>query len=228
MNILEFKNVSVNYGDKCVFSNVNLQVEKGSFNYIMGKSGVGKTTLLRLFYNSNISFDGKIVFMDRNLGEISAYEHQKLKQKIGVAFQNFYLLDHLNALDNVTLPLRIEGVDYLEANKRGLDLLEFIGLVECMRLYPYQLSGGEKQRLVIARALIGKPALFLADEPTGNLDDENIVLMMRLFEAINQQGVTIMLATHNKDIVDNFTHEVIAIDNSRVYTGKLLKKLKVI
>ena len=216
-NIIEFKKISIRYPDKILFNNLNLNISKGSFHYIMGKSGAGKTSLLKLLYTFNVPYEGQIYFFDRALSKISKSEHQKLKQRIGIAFQNFYLLDHLNVLDNLTLPLRINNTCATKARSRGLDLLDFIGLSKEIEHFPHQLSGGQKQRLVVARALITKPDLFLADEPTGNLDDENAVLLMRLFEAINAQGVTVMLATHNKDLVATFPHNKIFIDKGRIF-----------
>ena len=209
--IVEFNDVSVSYDTSTVFRNINFDVIEGSFHYVVGESGAGKTTLLRLLYMARVPYSGRIKIFGQNIQALSHDQCQMLKQQIGVVFQNFYLLDHLNALDNVTLPMRIMGVNQAQAEQKAREMLLWLGMQGYEKHYPHQLSGGQQQRVVVARALISKPKLVLADEPTGNLDDKNAIMLMELFEGLHKMGITVLIATHNKDIVAEFPHDQILL-----------------
>ena len=210
MSVIAFEHVALTY-DKThrVFQNVSFELEAGSFHYLMGPSGSGKTSLIRLLYAGNPVYEGAIRIFGRDLREMKSEELPELRQQIGVIFQDFYLLDHLSALDNVALPLRIQGHSWAVARKTAAEVLEWIGLADNLHTFPPTLSGGQRQRVVIARAIINRPRILIADEPTGNLDDENALKLLYLFEELNRQGTTVLFATHNRELMRAFPHDIL-------------------
>jgi cell division transport system ATP-binding protein len=189
-----------------VLQDVTFALPSGSFHFLTGPSGAGKSTLLRLMYLGLRPTRGRVVLFDRDIANTKRYELPALRRRVGVVFQDFRLLDHLSALDNVALPLRVRGVRESEIQKHVPELLGWVGLADQLAATPSTLSGGQKQRVAIARAVIGRPDLLLADEPTGNVDDHIAMRLLYLFEELNKLGTTIVIATHNEGLVHRFAH----------------------
>lgn len=189
-----------------VLQDVSFALPSGSFHFLTGPSGAGKSSLLRLMYLGLRPTRGRITLFDRDIAQTKRYELPALRRRIGVVFQDFRLLDHLSALDNVALPLRVRGVKESEVQKHVPELLGWVGLADLLHAKPPTLSGGQKQRVAIARAVIGRPDLLLADEPTGNVDDHIAMRLLYLFEELNKLGTTIVIATHNEGLVNRFSH----------------------
>lgn len=203
--ILELKNINKEYvqGDLVVpvLKNINFSMEEGDYTAIMGPSGSGKSTLMNLAGCLDTPTSGSIILDSVNLENATEDELSDIRlAKIGFIFQNFQLLPHSTALDNVELPLIYAGVDKKERRKRAEAALERVGLAERISFYPSQLSGGQKQRVAIARAIVNHPAILLADEPTGALDSKSGIQVMKLFQSLNEEGVTILMITHDADI----------------------------
>jgi cell division transport system ATP-binding protein len=214
--IVSFKDVTLSYGTETIFSGANLTLEKGSFHYLTGASGAGKTSLLRLMYMGNFDFSGTIQLFGQSIQVVPHEKRPVMRQKIGVVFQEFNLLDHLTAVENVSLPLRIQGVGLAESRRRAEEMLDWVGLGNYFDAMPPTLSGGQKQRVVIARAVVAGPELLLADEPTGNLDDRNAVRLMALFESLHDSGTTIIFATHNSDLVMEFPYDQLHLEDGHI------------
>jgi cell division transport system ATP-binding protein len=205
--ILGFENVGMRYGlGPEVLSDVSFRLERGSFHFVLGDSGAGKSTLLRLMYLASRPTRGVISLFGRDAARLPRRDLPALRRRIGVVFQDFRLLDHLTALENVALPLRVTGSSEEQAKAHVKELLSWVGLAERMNDPPHTLSGGEQQRVAIARAVINRPSLLLADEPTGNVDDRMAVRLLYLFEELNKLGTTVVIATHNEALVSRFPH----------------------
>jgi len=183
-----------------VLRDVTLDLPAGSFHFLTGPSGAGKTTLLRLMYLAERPTRGLISLFGEDISRLKRRDLADLRRRIGVVFQDFRLLSHLSAFDNVALPLRVAGVSEERVKKNVSELLEWVGLADKMNARPPTLSGGQQQRVAIARAVIARPALLLADEPTGNVDDVMAIRLLRLFEELNRFGTTLILATHNESL----------------------------
>ena len=206
-NIIRFDNVGLRYGlGPEVLQDITFALQSGSFHFLTGPSGAGKSSLLRLMYLGLRPTRGRVVLFDRDIANTKRYELPALRRRVGVVFQDFRLLDHMTALDNVALPLRVRGVRDSEIRKHVPELLSWVGLADQLGAKPSTLSGGQKQRVAIARAVIGRPDLLLADEPTGNVDDHIAMRLMYLFEELNKLGTTIVVATHNESLVRRFAH----------------------
>ncbi len=206
-HIIRFDSVGLRYGlGPEVLQDVTFALPAGSFHFLTGASGAGKSSLLRLMYLGLRPTRGRVVLFDKDIAQTRRYELPALRRRIGVVFQDFRLLDHLSALDNVALPLRVRGVKESEVQKHVPELLGWVGLGDHLNAKPPTLSGGQKQRVAIARAVIGRPDLLLADEPTGNVDDHIAMRLLYLFEELNKLGTTIVIATHNESLVQRFSH----------------------
>ncbi len=199
-----------------VLYDLDLDLAPGTFHFLTGTSGAGKTTLLRLLYLAERPTRGRVFLFDRDIARVPHRELPAIRRRIGVVFQNFRLLDHLSALDNVALPLRVAGADEAEVREHVVDLLHWVGLEEFVNAKPSTLSGGQQQRIAIARAVITRPALLLADEPTGNVDDAIALRLLYLFEELNRLGTTVVIATHNQALIERFGHPTLSIENGRV------------
>ena len=197
------------YDDKVVLDHVNLTLKVGEFAFLQGKSGCGKTTLLKLLYKEVTDFTGSIHIDGISIDELPKYE---LRRKMGIIFQSFQLLERKTVMENVLLAGEVLGKDLHDIQPEAVRLLKRVGLAEQHHHYPHQLSGGEQQRVAIVRALLNRPKLLLADEPTGNLDPETAWDIMNLLNEINARGTTVVMATHAKDIVDKMKKRVIHID----------------
>ena len=218
--MVQFENVGLRYGHGPeILQDVSFALPAGSFHFLTGSSGAGKSSLLRLIYLAQKPQRGRVVLFGRDIDQTRRYQLPALRRRIGVVFQEFRLLDHLSALDNVALPLRVAGATEQDVRKFVPDLLAWVGLAEQLDAKPPTLSGGQKQRVAIARAVIGRPDLLLADEPTGNVDDEIAMRLMYLFEELNKLGTTVVVATHNEHLVSRMPYPRLRLDN-----GKLIRE----
>ncbi len=202
--------------DSVALSDVTLDVPKGEFCFLTGPSGAGKTTFLKLVFREELPSSGQILVGGRNVTAIPAGQIPELRRSIGVVFQDFKLLKRKTILENVAFVLRILSVPAREQKRRAFAALKSVGLHHKMHAYPLQLSGGEQQRVAIARALINEPVLLLADEPTGNLDPEMAQEIMLLFQEVNARGTTVLVATHDKEMIQRMGKRVITLEKGRV------------
>ncbi len=215
--MISFTNVALRYGTGPeILRDLSFALAPGSFHFLTGPSGAGKTSLLRLLYLGNRPTRGQLVMFGKDLHKLSRDELMPLRRQIGVVFQDFRLLDHLSVFDNVALPLRINGAIESEIHSHVSELLRWVGLGDHMNAKPPILSGGQKQRVAIARAVINRPRLLLADEPTGNLDDQIGTRLLYLFDELNRMGTTVLVATHNMQLVEQFGHPQLHLDAGRV------------
>lgn len=196
-----------------VLHDVSFSLPAGSFHFLTGASGAGKSSLMRLMYLAHRPSRGMISLFGRDVSTIPRRELPALRRRIGVVFQDFRLIDHLSALDNVALPLRIAGARESQIRDHVAELLRWVGLDEQIDARPPTLSGGEQQRVAIARAVIGRPQILLADEPTGNVDDEIALRLMRLLEELNKIGTTVVVATHNERLIERFSYPCFHIED---------------
>lgn len=212
--IVELQNVSINYGtDADVLSNIKLTLDKGSFHFLTGKSGAGKTSLLSMMYLALKPSQGTVSVFGTNIGYATRNSRALLRRRIGVVFQDFRLLEHLSAYDNVAAPLRVRGMNESEIEKRVNELLKWVELDKSMHKICATLSGGEKQRVAIARAVINRPDILLADEPTGNVDNDIAEKLMKLFIELNRLGTTVVIATHSMDLINRYNYPRIHLED---------------
>ena len=217
--IVQFDNVGLRYGtDREVLSGVSFTLFPGSFYFITGASGAGKTSLLKLLYLAQRPSRGAIRMFGTDVITMPRQRLPEFRRRLGVVFQDFRLVPHLSAFDNVALPLRIAGADEKELAQQVRDMLGWVGLGDRLDAPPATLSGGEQQRVAIARAVVARPAVLLADEPTGNVDPEMAVKLLRLFAALNRLGTTVMVATHDLHLLQKVPDSLIM----RLDKGRLL------
>jgi len=216
--VIKFEHVGFRYGvGPEVLTDINFRLEPGSFHFLTGPSGAGKTSLMNLMYLGQRPTRGLVTMFGQMINDLEREKLAPLRQRIGVVYQDFRLLDHLSAFDNVALPLRISGQSEKDVKANVNELLDWVGLGDYKRALPLTLSGGQQQRVAIARAVIAKPRLLLADEPTGNLDDEIGMRLMNLFDQLNRMGTTIVIATHNKKIMNEMNHPKMILDAGRLH-----------
>lgn len=218
--IIEMQNVGIRYGQGAeVLSDIKLSLKRGSFHFLTGRSGAGKTSLLSMMYLAQKPSRGIVSVFGKNVNFTNRDSLAMLRRKIGVVFQDFRLLDHLSAFDNVALPLRVCGMDEKEVKKRVTELLQWVELDKHLKAPASTLSGGEKQRVAIARAVINRPELLLADEPTGNVDNDIAAKLMKLFVELNKLGTTVVIATHSEKLISDFAYPCLHLQNKnlRVY-----------
>ena len=216
--IVQFDNVGLRYGtDREVLSDLSFTLFPGSFYFLTGASGAGKTSLLKLLYLAQRPSRGAIRMFGTDAITLPRERLPALRRRLGVVFQDFRLVPHLSAYDNVALPLRVAGISERELTGPVTDMLEWVGLADRMAARPATLSGGEQQRVAIARAVIGRPQLLVADEPTGNVDPEMAVKLLRLFEALNRLGTTVVVATHDVHLLRKVPESLIMrLDKGRL------------
>ena len=217
-SIVQFDNVGLRYGtDREVLSDVSFTLYPGSFYFLTGASGAGKTSLLRLLYLAQRPSRGIIRMFGTDVITVPRARLPAFRRRIGVVFQDFRLVSHLSAFDNVALPLRVSGVPESEIRKPVADMLEWVGLDQRSEARPATLSGGEQQRVAIARAVIARPEILVADEPTGNVDPDMALKLLRLFEALNRLGTTVVVATHDVHLLKKVPDSLIMrLDRGRL------------
>ena len=215
--MIEFTNVGLRYGHGPeILRDLSFHIEPGSFHFLTGPSGSGKTSLLRLLLLSLKPTSGTMRLFGRDVAHLDQDALLDMRRHIGIVFQEFRLLDHLTTFENVALPLRVRGEPESVYRSNVSELLEWVGLGERMDALPPLLSGGEKQRAAIARAVIGRPDILLADEPTGNVDPELSLRLVRLFAELNKLGTTIILATHELPLLDSFDFPRMQLKDGKV------------
>jgi len=220
--MLKINNLSKSFGKKKALDDINFVIEPGEFVFLIGESGAGKTTLLRLITRELLPDSGEILFEEKDITKLKRKEVPGLRQRIGVVFQDFKVLPERTLSENISVALAVCGVPQVEWHDRVGQVLELVNLKDRAKLFPSQLSGGELQRAALARALVINPEVILADEPTGNLDWDTAESIVDLFKTINSEGKTVIMATHNKIIVEKLKQRVIELS-----AGKLIKDTQV-
>ena len=215
--MIEFKDVSKIYNNNVkALSNVSIKINSGDFVFLVGASGAGKSTFIKMLLKEVDPTTGEIIVAGKELSKITRRQTPYYRRKIGMVFQDFRLIPTLNVYENVAFAMRVVEASPREIRKRVPEVLAKVGLDRKYKMFPNELSGGEQQRVSLARAIVNKPSLLIADEPTGNLDPETANGIMELLDEINKSGTTILMATHAKDIVDNMKKRVIARDKGTV------------
>ena len=210
--MITLENVSKSYAKgQPALNDVSLHIDKGEFVFIVGNSGSGKSTLIKLLLKELEPTSGTIIVNDQNLGKMKRRKVPKYRRGVGVVFQDFRLLKDRNVYENVAFAQRVIERPNRVIKKRVPEILTLVGLAEKYKSFPRELSGGEQQRVALARALVNRPNILLADEPTGNLDPKNSVEIMKLLEEINERGTTVLVVTHNREIVNSFRKRVITM-----------------
>ncbi|MCI9070060.1 cell division ATP-binding protein FtsE [Clostridium sp.] len=215
--MIEFKDVSKIYENNVkALSNVNIKINSGDFVFLVGPSGAGKSTFIKMLLKEVDPTMGEIIVSGKDLSTVTRKQIPYYRRKIGMVFQDFRLIPTLNVYENVAFAMRVVEASQKEIRRRVPMVLSLVGLSHKYKMFPNELSGGEQQRVSLARAIVNNPDVLIADEPTGNLDPETANEIMGLLEDINKSGTTILMATHAKDIVDNMKKRVIAIDRGIV------------
>ncbi|WP_312575629.1 cell division ATP-binding protein FtsE [Clostridium sp.] len=215
--MIEFKNVTKVYNNNVLaLSNLNIEINKGEFVFLVGPSGAGKSTFIKMLLKEVDPTAGSVTVTGTDLTKLSHRQIPYYRRKIGVVFQDFRLIPTLNVYENVAFALRVIGASEREIHKKVPMVLSMVGLSKKHKSFPHELSGGEQQRISIARAIVNSPALLIADEPTGNLDPETSLEIMDIISDINRAGTTVVMATHAKDIVDTMKKRVIAIEKGTI------------
>ncbi|MGF7535588.1 ATP-binding cassette domain-containing protein [Bacillus mexicanus] len=213
--MIEYRSVEKFYPNSRIHAikDASFKIENGEFVFFMGKSGAGKTTLLKMLYKAEKPSEGTIMIFGGNIKKI---KKTTLRRNIGVVFQTFELLENKTALENVSYVLECYGISPRKSKKKAIKTLDMMGLKGKEKQYPHEMSGGERQRVAIARAMINDPQILICDEPTGNLDDENAKNVMHYLKEINERGTTILMATHNKEIVREMKKRIIYVQDGYI------------
>ncbi len=214
--MVKFEKVSRKFGEIVALKNLSFAIKKGEFVFIIGPSGAGKTTIVRLILKEISPSEGKIEVLGEDLEKIKKKEIPFYRRKIGVVFQDFKLLAERTVFENVSLPLEVMGRNGKDIESEVKRVLEMVGLLERENFFPAQLAGGEIQRACLARAIVAKPEILIADEPTGNLDPSTAWQIVKILKKINKGGTTVIMATHNVDIVDSLKERVIKLDQGEI------------
>lgn len=214
--MIKFLNVTKQYDNVTALSTANVEIEMGEFVFFVGPSGAGKSTIMKLIYREEIASNGTVLVGRVDVSKLKANQVPKLRRRMGIVFQDFKLLPGQSAFDNVAYVLRALGVGPGEIRKRVLGALKVVGLIDKVDAKPDELSGGEQQRVGIARAIVNGPSLVIADEPTGNLDPKTSLEIMNLLDQINQRGTTILISTHNQQIVNQMRKRVIELKDGQI------------
>ena len=217
MNLIRMKDVNKQYknGVTAIY-NLDLTIEKGDFVFIIGSTGCGKSTLIKMLYREEKPTSGKIIVGGLDVAKLRNGKVYKLRRKIGVVFQDFKLLPKLTVYENVAFALEVFGLTKKEIHEKVVKVLDLVGLKSKAKHYPTELSGGEQQRVAIARAIVNGPKLLICDEPTGNLDEVTSMEIMKVLEEINKLGTTIIMVTHDTNIVAMMKKRVILLDAGRI------------
>ena len=222
--LVQFENVGLSYtSDHAVLSEVNFALPAGGFYFLTGPSGAGKSSLLRLLICAEKPTTGRIFLFGSDITHMPRPELTDMRRQLGVVFQDFRLIPYLTAFENTALPLRLNGADENYINRHVRELLAWVGLGSRMEALPAELSGGEQQRIAIARAVVNRPKLLLADEPTGNVDEETAVKLFHLFDEMNKLGTAVILATHQHNLVERFKKPAIQLKAGRLTAPSVAK-----
>jgi cell division transport system ATP-binding protein len=217
IEMIEMKDVYKTYPNGVIALNgINVRIKQGEFVYVVGPSGAGKSTFIKMMYREEKPTSGSIMINGVNLAHLKDNKVPILRRNIGVVFQDFKLLPKLTVYENVAFALEVIEESPRLIKKKVMEVLDLVGLKHKARFYPDELSGGEQQRVSIARSIVNSPKIVIADEPTGNLDPDNSWGIMEIFETINDRGTTIVMATHNREIVNTIKKRVIAIESGKI------------
>jgi cell division transport system ATP-binding protein len=214
--MIAFNNVSKIYSGNSILEDISFKISPGEFVSIVGKSGAGKSTIIRLLIGEEKPNRGRVIFGPHEVNKLKPKELPDLRRQMGIIFQDFKLLPKKTAYENVAFALEVEGRPQSEIEELSPQVLDIVGLYDQQNKFPHELSGGMQQRVAIARAMIHRPAVIIADEPTGNLDPVNTWEIINLLLKINELGTTIILATHSKEIINKITKRVISLDDGRI------------
>lgn len=214
--MIEFKNATKQYGDRLVLDNLNLSIQGGDWLWLTGPSGAGKTTLIHSLMGATRLTHGAIFVDGYNITAFNRLALQEYRRKLGIVFQDFKLLPKMTAYENVAFAMEVCGYSEEEIERRVIEVLEKVGLADARHHFPHMLSGGEKQRVAIARALIHEPKLIIADEPTGNLDPQTAAGIVDLFQKLHVEGATVILATHNHNLLRQVNQPRINMEAGRI------------
>jgi cell division transport system ATP-binding protein len=215
--MIQIYNVCKNYQkDSAALDQITLKIPKGDFVFITGPSGAGKSTLLKLLYAGERPNRGQILIDGRNVTRMSGRQVPFLRRKMGVVFQDFKLIAGRTIYENVAFALEVQGRKRYEISKKVYAALKNVGLEHKLNRYPMELSGGEQQRVAVARALVVDPMILIADEPTGNLDPETTIELMELFKSANARGSTVLMATHDRDLIRRYPRRIVTLENGRL------------
>ncbi len=215
--MIQFRSVTKKYNnDNYALKNINLDIQSGEFVFVIGASGAGKSTLMKLLYKEEQATGGTVTIGGINIANLAPEKIPNLRRCMGIVFQDYKLLQNKTVYDNVAYVIRTLGISTKEINARVIGALKIVGLYNKMHAFPSELSGGEQQRVGIARAIVNGPPLLIADEPTGNLDPQNSMEIMQILEQINQRGITVIISTHDSAIVNHFRKRVITLDKGGI------------
>lgn len=214
--MIQLRSITKKYKNCYALKNVNLDILSGEFVFITGASGAGKSTLMRLLYKEETPTSGTVMIGGINIANLPSEKVPNLRRCMGIVFQDYKLLQNQSVYDNVAYVIRTLGISTKEINARVLGALKVVGLSDKIKAKPSELSGGEQQRVSIARAIVNGPPLLIADEPTGNLDPKNSMEVMQILDQINQRGITVIVSTHDSAMVDHFRKRVITLENGEI------------
>jgi cell division transport system ATP-binding protein len=218
--MIQIFHVTKHYDRRPALTDVNLQIEKGEFVLLMGPSGAGKTTLLKLLYCATSLDEGQILVQGRNVARLKSSDVPYLRRTMGVVFQDFKLLSKKSVYENVALPLLVQGLSAFETRRKVMEALKAVGVEHRKESRPTMLSAGEQQRVCIARSIVNSPIILLADEPTGNMDADLAREIVDLFKTINARGTTVLVATHNRQVIEQVGRRVITLDQGKVVSDE--------
>jgi cell division transport system ATP-binding protein len=218
--MIQLFHVTKYYDRRTALSDINLLIEKGEFVLLMGPSGAGKTTLLKLLFCAEFPDEGQILVQNRNVARLRAGDVPALRRTMGLVFQDFRLLPKKSVFENVALPLVLQGASSFDIRRKVFEALKAVGVEHRKDHRPATLSAGEQQRVCIARAIVNGPVILLADEPTGNMDAELAREIMELFKAINARGTTVVVATHNRQVIEQVNRRVIILDQGKLISDQ--------
>ncbi len=214
--MIQLRNVYKKYKDNYALQNINLDIMSSEFVFLTGSSGAGKSTLMKLLYREEVPTSGTVMIGNINIAKLPNDRVPNIRRCMGIVFQDYKLLPNISVYDNIAYVIRTLGMRSREIQDRVTGALKVVGLLNKMNAKPLELSGGEQQRVSIARAIVNGPPLLIADEPTGNLDPKNSMEIMQILEQINEKGITVIVSTHDRDIVDYFRKRVITMEQGQI------------